>query len=128
MNERRWRTFRHLEGELLQHYGPTWWTSSARSCFWAATVLLPAFIGVFLWRPAIVRFPIHHLWFWIPFVVIMVPIGSMITMLFVASTLAGTRFQRRVGNHFGWLAAAMAGAFIALQVGGIAWPLIARAQ
>src|SRR5205823_11126820 len=37
-----------------QHYGRTWWTS-ARLWLWATTALLPGFVSLFLWNPAIVR-------------------------------------------------------------------------
>src|SRR5205085_11356225 len=38
-----------------QHYGRTWWTSTARLWLWATTALLPGFVSLFLWNPAIVR-------------------------------------------------------------------------
>jgi len=90
-----------------------------------STALLPSFVGLFLWNPAIVRFPLRYAWFWIPFVFIMIPTGSVATMLFLASSVAGTQHERWVGHRFTWLVTAFATAFIAIEVVPIAWPLVA---
>jgi len=124
VNHRGWRTFRGLEAELVSHYGRTWWASTARFWLWATTALLPSFVGLFLWNPAIIRFPLRYGWFWVPFVFIMIPTGSIVTMLFLASSVAGTRYERWIGHRFVWLVTAFAAAFIAIEVVGIAWPLV----
>jgi hypothetical protein len=125
MKDRGWRTFRGLEAELVSRYGRTWWASTARLWLWTATVLLPSFVGVVLWNPAIVRFPLRYAWFWIPFVFIMIPIGSITTMIFLASSVAGTRHERWIRHRFTWLVTAFAAGFIAIEVVAIAWPLVA---
>jgi hypothetical protein len=124
MNYRGWRTFSSLEAELVDHYGQTWWASTARFWLWATTVLLPSFVGLFLWNPAIVRFPLRYAWFWIAFVSIMIPTASIATMLFFASSLAGTRHELWFRRRFTWLVTAFAAAFIAIEVVAVAGPLI----
>jgi len=124
MNARGWRTFRGLEVGLVEHYGRTWWTSTARLWLWATTALLPGFVSLFLRNPAIVRFPLRHAWFWIPFVFIMIPTGSIATMLCLASSAAGTRHERWIGHRFTWLVSAFAAVFVAIQLIAIVWPLI----
>jgi len=125
MSHRGRGTFHGLEEELVDHYGQTWWTSTARFWLWAATVLLPSFVGLVLWNPSIVRFPLRYAWFWIPFVFIMIPTGSIATMLFLASGAAGTPYERWVHRRFTWLVTAFAAVFIAIEVVAIAWPLVA---
>jgi hypothetical protein len=124
MNHRGWRTFRGLEAELVRHYGRTWWASTARFWLWATTVLLPSFVGLFLWNPAIVRSPLRYAWFWLLFVSIMIPSGSIATMLCLASSAAGTRHERWIGQRFTWLVTVFAAAFIAIEVVAIAEPLV----
>jgi len=124
MNHRGWRTFRGLEAELVSHYGRTWWASTARFWLWATTALLPGFVGLFLWNPAIVRFPIRYVWFWIPFVSIMIPTGSIAAMLFLASSAVGTQHERWIRERFTWLVTALAAAFIAIELVAIAGPLV----
>src|SRR5206468_11914153 len=75
--------------------------------------------------PSIVRFPLRYAWFWIPFVFIMIPTGSIATMLFLASGAAGTPYERWVHRRFTWLVTAFAAVFIAIEVVAIAWPLVA---
>ncbi len=124
MNETGWRTFRGLQAELVERYGQTWWASTARFWLWAATAVMPTWVGVLLWAPDIFRFPLRHTGFWILFVIVMIPTGSIATMLFLASTMAETRYQQWIGRRFTWLATAFAATFIVMQVVGIAWPLI----
>jgi len=103
MNARGWRTFRGLEVGLVEHYGRTWWTSTARLWLWATTALLPGFVSLFLRNPAIVRFPIA-------------------TMLCIASSAAGTQHERWIGHRFTWLVSAFAAVFVAIQLIAIVWP------
>jgi len=125
MKDRGWRTFRGLEAELVSHYGRTWWASTARLWVWTTTVLLPSFVGMVLWNPAIVRFPLRYAWFWISFVFIMIPIGSITTMLFLASSVAGTQHERWISDRFTWLVTAFAAGFIVIELVTIGWPLVA---
>jgi len=128
MNDPGWRTFRGLEAQLVSHYGRKWWASTARLWLWATTALLPSFVGLLLWNPAIVRLPHRYAWFWIPFVLIMIPIGSIATMLFLASSVAGTQYERWISHRFTWLVTAFAAAFIAIEVVAIAWPLVVASR
>src|SRR5205823_13484887 len=115
MNDCGGRTFRGLEAELVSRYGRTWWASTARFWLWAATALWPTCVVVGLWNPAIFRFPLRHTGFWIPFV--MIRTGSIATMLCLASTVAGTRYQEWIGRRFTWLVTALAATFIVMQMG-----------
>ena len=126
MDNRGWRTFRGLEAELVDQYGRTWWASSARFWLWTATVLIPTSVGVLLWNPAILRFPLRYPWFWMPFMLVMIPSGSIATVLCVASIVVGTRHQQWVGRRFTWLATAVAAIVIVLELGGMAPPLIVQ--
>jgi len=66
-------------------------------------------INHLLWNPAIVRFTLRYHSFWIPFVSIMIPTGSIATMLFFASIAAGKQRERWFRQRFTWLVTAFAG-------------------